>query len=96
MDRRAELQGWIADTRRRQQRMAYVFGALVALAFVLWLWQGRIGALALFFVALVGVISYWVTAAHNAAHRQKLTELERLERMPPPGPAAHRRWGRAT
>lgn len=93
MDRRAELEGWIARTERLQRRLALVYGALVVVALALWFWNSRAGAFALLTVALVAICSFWVTAAHNAAHRQKLAELERVEdNGGKPLQTAHRRW----
>jgi hypothetical protein len=93
MDRRAELEGWIANTRRLQRRMAIVFGALAAVAVALAFWSSRAGGFAIFGVALVAICSFWVTAAHNAAHRQKLAELERVEHNGgKPLETGHRRW----
>jgi hypothetical protein len=69
MDRRAELLGWIEQTRKLQRKFAIVFPVLVAMC------------------------SFWVTASHNAAHRQKLDELARVERnQGKPLTTAHRRW----
>ena len=92
-DRRAELEGWIAKTRRLQQRMAIIYGALVVVAIGLVFWSSRVGGFALFGVALLAICSFWVTAAHNAAHRQKLAELSRVEQNGGvPLTTGHRRW----
>jgi hypothetical protein len=93
MDRRAELLGWIEQTNRLQRKMAIVFPVLGAIAIVLMFWRGTVGAFGLVFVVLVAICSFWITAAHNAAHRQKLAELERVERNGgKPLTTAHRRW----
>lgn len=93
MDRRTELEGWIANTRRLQGRMAIAYGALTVAALALLLWSHRAGGFALFGVALLAICSFWVTAAHNAAHRQKLAELERVaDNGGAPLPTGHRRW----
>ena len=94
MDRRQQLEAWMNETRRLQRRMAGVFGALAALALVLVAWRPGVGGFALVFVVLTAVIAFWVTASHNAAHRQKLAELDALARTGgQTSPAAHRRWG---
>ena len=90
MDRREELQTWIAQTERLQRKMVYVFGALGVVALGLLAWSGTAGAFALICVALVAICAFWVTAAHNAAHRQKLAELDRTKGKPVA--TAHRRW----
>ncbi len=93
--RRAELLAWIAKTHHLQRRMMRVFGVLAVLAAGLWLWNGTAGGFALVCVALVAIASFWITAAHNAAHQQKLAELDRIERNDgKPFQTAHRRWHR--
>jgi hypothetical protein len=93
IDRRAELEGWIAKTRRLQHRMALAYAVLGAVAIGLLTWSRPAGGFALFGVALVAICSFWVTAAHNAAHRQKLAELDRVaENDGRPLETGHRRW----
>lgn len=92
-DRRAELLGWIEDTKRLQRKLAIVFPILGAIAIGLMFWRGVVGGFALVFVALIAISSFWVTAAHNASHRQKVAELDRVERNGgKPLRTAHRRW----
>jgi hypothetical protein len=78
MDRHAELRRWIDDTRRLQRKLAVACTAAAVIAIGLRLWSSSIGGVALLIVTLVTGCSFWVTAAHNAAHRQKLEELSRL------------------
>ena len=93
MDRRAELESWIARTNRLQRRMAIVYGALGAAAIALLLWSHVVGGFAIFGIALLAICSFWVTAAHNASHRQKLAELARVEdNAGKPLETGHRRW----
>jgi len=93
LDRRTELLGWIAETRRLQRKLAYALSALGVVAFGLLFWSGAVGGFALVCVSFVAIISFWVTAAHNAAHRQKLDEIARIERNSgKPLETAHRRW----
>jgi hypothetical protein len=93
--RREELEGWIARTHRLQRRMAMVYAALAVVAVALVFINGRLGGFALLCVALPAVCSFWVTAAHNAAHRQKLAELARVEdNGGQPLATHHRRWAR--
>ena len=92
-DRRAELEGWIAKTRRLQRRLAIVYAAIAVVAIAVLAWSRAAGGFALFGVALVAICSFWVTAAHNAAHRQKLAELDRVaENDGKPLETGHRRW----
>lgn len=90
MDRREELLGWIEKTRRLQRTMAVVFGVLAIVAVGLAVWNGTVGTFAFILLALVALCSFWVTAAHNAAHHQKLDELARNDGKPLR--TAHRRW----
>jgi len=93
MERREELLAWIAETQRLQRKLAIVFPVLGVVAIALMFWRGAVGAFALIVVALVAICSFWVTAAHNAAHRQKLAELDRVARNEgKPLQTAHRRW----
>jgi tryptophan-rich sensory protein len=93
MDRRAELEGWIAKTHRLQRRLAFAYAALGIVAIAVFAWSRVVGGFAIFGVALVAVCSFWVTAAHNAAHRQKLAELARVEENEgKPLETGHRRW----
>jgi hypothetical protein len=93
MDRRAELLGWIEQTNRLQRKMAIVFPVLGVIAIALMFWRGTVGAFAVVLVALVALCSFWVTASHNAAHRQKLAELDQVARNHgKPLTTAHRRW----
>jgi len=93
MDRRAELLGWIEATRRLQRKMAVAFVLLGAIAIALLTWSATVGAFALLAVALTAICSFWVTAAHNASHRQKLAELDVVAKNDgKPLQTAHRRW----
>ena len=91
--RKAELLGWIEKTNRLQRKMGVVFGALGVVAVGLLFVSRVVGTFAIICVALVAGASFWVTAAHNAAHRQKLGEIQRVERAGgKPLQTAHRRW----
>jgi hypothetical protein len=92
-ERREELLGYIAKTNRLQRKMAVIYAVCAVVAIGLFIWQSTAGGFALFAVALTAICSFWVTAAHNAAHRQKLDELARIERNDgKPLQTAHRRW----
>ena len=91
--RREQLLGWIEETKRLQRRLGVVFGVLTVVAIGLLFVSRTIGGFAVFCVALIAICSFWVTAAHNAAHRQKLDELARVARNDgKPLQTAHRRW----
>lgn len=87
------LLDYIEETRRTQKRLAVVFGVLAVVPIGLMFWRVGVGAFVLVVLALVAVCSFWVTEAHNAAHRQKLDELARMEaNQGKPLQTAHRRW----
>ena len=93
MDRRSELLAWIEKTNRLQRKMAYVLAPLAVLAVVLIFVDSTIGTFAFIGVALFAICAFWVTASHNASHRQKLAELDTIERNGGrPLVTAHRRW----
>ncbi|HWU87728.1 MAG TPA: hypothetical protein VN253_10660 [Kofleriaceae bacterium] len=85
MDRRQQLLGWIEATKQTQRRLAIVLIALIPLSAGLAAWSKPVGVFAFIGVGALAVCGFWVTAAHNAAHRQKLAELDRA-----PGPAPRR------
>jgi hypothetical protein len=93
VDRREVLLEYIEETKRTQRRLAVVFGALAAVPIGLMFWRVGAGLFGLVLLVLVALCSFWVTEAHNAAHRQKLEELARVERnQGKPLQTAHRRW----
>lgn len=93
MDRRDQLLEYIEETKRTQKRLAVVFGVLAVVPLGLMFWRFGIGTFVLVVLGLVAICSFWVTEAHNAAHRQKLEELARIERnQGKPLETAHRRW----
>ncbi len=93
MDRRDELLGYIEETRRLQRKMALVFAGLGLVAFALLFWNTTVGGFGLVIDALVAIASFWITGAHNVAHRFKLEELDRVAaNHGKPLQTAHRRW----
>ncbi|MBX3159018.1 MAG: hypothetical protein KF773_23830 [Deltaproteobacteria bacterium] len=80
MDRRHQLRAWIVETEQLQRRLIAVFAALALAGFWVMAYSARAGVLALAGTTFAAVTSYWVTAAHNAAHRQKLEELRHTDR----------------
>ena len=78
--RRAQLEGWIAWSRQVQHRLRLVMlvGAVLAIAssfIARW-----IGVSLLLVTAAVGLVGYWVTAAHIADWRQQLDRLAQFGR----------------
>jgi hypothetical protein len=77
MDRRTEIEGWIARTRRTQRRLGVVAACGVAVAVGLMLWRVSVGGVALGIVATVALCGFWVTASHLADWNDKLDQLDR-------------------
>ena len=93
MDRRAQLLAWIEETKRLQRKLGVVLAALGVISIGLLVWNTTVGGFSVFAVVLVAICSFWVTASHNAAHRQKLAELDEVERRGgKPLVTQHRRW----
>ena len=78
--RRQELLAWIEQTKRTQRRRAVVSLALGVIAIGLAVWSKLVGTFAIIGVGLFAISAFWITAAHNAAHYQKLDELAAAER----------------
>lgn len=78
--RRAELLGWIAASRRLQIRLGIGLAAAAAAAIVAISFSPTIGKLGLAMVAIVAVCAFWVTGSHILDWRNRLEELDRVER----------------
>lgn len=72
--RRRELEGYILASRANQRKLAIGVAIAGAVMLVLAILRVPFALLGLFFVAVVGVCGYWVTAAHIADWRRKLDE----------------------
>ena len=89
---RADLEGYIAQTKRNQRRL----GIVLAIAFV----AALIGTIAhvpfaphvIGLVAIVGVCGFWVTGAHIADWRRRIADLRDSSQAPPV--SNHRRYQR--
>ena len=85
MDRRAELEGWIASTRRTQRRLMIALLAGAAIGFGLLAWRPAAGVFTLLADALLAICGYWITGSHLADWRRQLGELDRPRAQPRPG-----------
>jgi type IV secretory pathway VirB2 component (pilin) len=79
-DRRAELLGWIAASRRLQFRLGIGLGIAAVAAIVATTIDGTIGGISLAMVAIVTVCAFWVTGSHILDWRNRLEALARKER----------------
>lgn len=79
--RRAELLGWIAASRRLQIRLGIgLVAAAVAAVIVVSVWP-LIGKLSLAALAIISVCAFWVTGSHILDWRNRLEALDRSERL---------------
>jgi hypothetical protein len=79
-DRRQELLGWIEKTKRNMRTLTIILIPLTAAAIGLLVWKQTVGVFAMIGVGSLAICGFWVMAAHNAAHRQKLEEIAAAER----------------
>lgn len=78
--RRQELLGWIEKTKRNMRTLAIILVPLTAAAIGLLVWKKTFGVFAMIGVVSLAICGFWVMAAHNAAHYQKLAELDAAAR----------------
>lgn len=77
---RAQLEAWIAQSRRTQKRLKTALVPAVLAAFVVMMWSRPLGALVLVSVGIVAVFGFWITASHMVGWHG---EIERIDRPPP-------------
>jgi hypothetical protein len=80
MDRREDLERWIAGTRRHQRilKIGVTIAAVIALG--LFVISKAAGGIAVFIVALVALSGFWITAGHIADWEGKLYKLDHPEK----------------
>ncbi|HEY4175521.1 MAG TPA: hypothetical protein VGM90_01755 [Kofleriaceae bacterium] len=75
-ERRAELEGFIAETSRNRKRLAIGVGLAAVVAIGVFMVNGTVGAFSLLSVALVGVCGMWIMTAHIQDWRYRIGELD--------------------
>jgi hypothetical protein len=80
MDRREELERWIAGTRRTQQRLKVILPIAAAVALALCFVNRFAGGMAIATVALVALSGFWITGGHIADWEEKLYKLDHPEK----------------
>jgi hypothetical protein len=95
MDRRSELEGWIARTHHNQRTLAIALACAAAASIGLGLWRANLGMIGFAIVALVAICGFWITSSHIADWRGKLAQLDEPARPagPPDEPGAVLRHG---
>lgn len=79
-DRRKELEGWIAESRRLQVRMTLGFAVVAAAALVTLFFNAFLGKMALAILVVTAICAYWVTGSHIADWRTQLAALDQARR----------------
>jgi hypothetical protein len=75
-ERRAQLVGWIAKTRRTQKRLSVVVCVLAAIAIALFAWRTDVAGFAVFGVVLFAICAFWITHAHIADWSGRIHEID--------------------
>jgi hypothetical protein len=73
--KRAELLGWIANTRATQKRLGVVVASAAVIAVGLMFWNGAVGGAALAITAITAMCGFWITGSHIMDWRNRLTEV---------------------
>lgn len=85
MDRREELERWIAGSRATQKKLRVGLGAALAISIVLMFVSRAAGAIGLFSTALVALSGFWITAGHIADWQERIYKLDHPEAAKPRG-----------
>lgn len=76
-DRRAELEGWIASSRRLQIRMGIGLGVAALISLVIMIFDATVGKVGLAMLVITAICAYWVTGSHIADWRHQLEHLSK-------------------
>ncbi len=79
-ERRAELLGWIAASRRLQFRLGIALSIAAVIAIVVTVIDKTIGGISLAMLAIISVCAFWVTGSHILDWRNRLEALDQAER----------------
>ena len=76
-ERRAQLEGWIAQTRRTQKKLVFVAAGVVVVALLLFSWRTDVAVFALLAGLLFAMCAFWITSSHITDWKQRLADLDR-------------------
>jgi len=79
--RKAELEGWIAQSRRNMRRLALILLAAAIVSLGACFASRTVGLLALAIVVAVGICGFWILGAHVTDWKFHLRKLD--EPAPP-------------
>lgn len=91
MSSRAELDGYIVQTKRNQRRLAVVLAIALVAAIVCTVLGVPFAPHAIGLVVIVGVCAFWVTGAHILDFRRRIADLREGKE---PLVSHHRRYER--
>lgn len=80
MERREDLERWIAGSRRVQQKLKLGIATGVIVAIALLVISRPVGGIALAIVGMVALAGYWITAGHIADWEERLYKLDHPEK----------------
>jgi hypothetical protein len=72
MDRREQLEIWIAATRRNQRRIAVAVAVLAVLSIAAGMYRGSWGTIGFVITVSFAVVGFWVTSSHLADWNHQL------------------------
>ena len=85
MDRREELERWIAGSRATQKKLRVGIVAALAISIVLLFVSRAAGAIGLLSTGLVALSGFWITAGHIADWQERIRKLDHPEAAKPTG-----------
>ena len=74
-EKRAELEQFIANTKRTQKRLAKGLVVGVAISIVLLFWKAPVGGAGIFICAVVALSGFWITGGHIVDFRNRIKDL---------------------
>ncbi len=80
---RAQLEAWIAATRRTQQHLRTLLIPASAIAIALLVWSRPIGGGACALVGIVALFGFWITGGHITDWEQQLAALDKPRHVGP-------------
>ena len=83
MERRDELERWIAGSRATQKKLRAIVIAAAVVSFALLFVSHAIGGICLASTAFVAVAGYWITAGHIADWEDRLYKIDHPETTRP-------------
>lgn len=74
-EKRAELERYIANTKRTQKRLAVGLVIGVVISIGLLLWRAPVGGAGIAICAVVALSGFWITGGHIVDFRNRINDL---------------------